>query len=281
MRTISAARIAEAVRDLYMTANYEVREDYRQALERAQKAEKSPLGRQILGTMLENYRIASSERSPMCQDTGFPVVFVEIGQDVHVEGGSLRDAIMEGVRQGTKQGWLRGSVLRDPMTRAPNTGDNTPAIVHFDIVEGEKLRIDVLAKGGGSENKSRLFMLKPNDGIDGLKKAVRETVSMAGPDACPPYVVGVGVGGTFDKCAELAKRALMRTIGSRNGNPEADRVEKELEAELNKLGVGPQGMGGSTTAVAVFLETHPVHIASFPVAVNIQCNANRHKGVEL
>lgn len=281
MRTISASRITEAVRDLYMTANYEVREDYRQALEKAQQTEKSPLGRQILGTMLENYKIASTERSPMCQDTGFPVVFVEIGQDVHVEGGGLRDAIMEGIRQGTKQGWLRGSVLRDPMTRSPNTGDNTPAIVHFDIVEGEKLKIDVLAKGGGSENKSRLYMLKPNDGIEGLKNAVRETVSLAGPDACPPFVVGVGVGGTFDKCAELAKKALLRKIGSKNGNPEADRVEKELEAELNKLGVGPQGMGGSTTAVAVFLETHPVHIASFPVAVNIQCNANRHKAVEL
>jgi len=280
MRTLPAAKVTEVVRDLYMTSNYEVREDYRQALEKAKETEASPLGRQILGTMLENYKIASTERSPMCQDTGFPVVFVEIGQDLHVEG-NLRDAIQEGLRQGTKQGFLRGSLVRNPLSRSPNTGDNTPGVIHFDIVPGEKLKIDIIAKGGGSENKSRLYMLKPNDGIDGIRNAVRETVSLAGPDACPPFVVGVGVGGTFDKCAELAKRALMRRIGSANADPEADKLEKELETELNKLGVGPQGMGGSTTAVAVFIETHPVHIASLPVAVNIQCNANRHKGVEL
>ena len=280
MRTIPASDVTRAIRDLYMTANYEVREDYRQALEKAQKTEVSPLGRQILGTMLENYKIASTERSPMCQDTGFPVVFVEMGQDLHVEG-DLKEAIQEGLRQGTKQGFLRGSLVRDPLSRAPNTGDNTPGVIHFDFVPGDRLKIDVIAKGGGSENKSRLYMLKPNDGIDGIKNAVRETVSLAGPDACPPFVVGVGVGGTFDKCAELAKKALMRTIGSANKDAAADKLEKELEGELNKLGVGPQGMGGSTTAVAVFIETHPVHIASFPVAVNIQCNANRHKGTVL
>jgi fumarate hydratase subunit alpha len=280
MRTVAASEITKAVRDLYSTCCIEVRPDYKAALQKAQKTEVSPLGRQILGTMLENYKIAETERSPMCQDTGFPVVFVEIGQEVRVDG-DLREAIQEGLRQGTKQGFLRSSLVRDPLSRAPNTGDNTPGIIHFDIVPGEKLRIDVLAKGGGSENKSRLYMLKPNDGLDGIRNAVRETVSLAGPDACPPFVVGVGVGGTFDKCAELAKKALMRTIGSTHADPAADKLEKELEGELNKLGVGPQGMGGSTTTVGVFIETHPVHIASFPVAVNIQCNANRHRGTDL
>ncbi len=281
MRTVPVSLVTEAVRDLYSGCNSVVREDYRQALEKARGTEESPLGRQILGTMLENYKIAAAEKSPMCQDTGFPVVWLEVGQDVHFEGGSLHDAVQEGIRQGTKKGWLRGSLLRDPITRSPNTGDNSPAVIHFDLVPGDRIKIDVLAKGGGSENKSRIYMLKPNDGVEGLKAAVRETVSLAGPDACPPFVVGVGVGGTFDKCAELAKKALLRRIGTANANPEADKIEKELEKELNKLGVGPQGMGGSTTAVAVFLETHPVHIASFPVAVNIQCNANRHQGVEL
>ncbi len=280
MRTLAAAEITHAVRDLLINSNYEVREDYRQALERARETETSPVGRANLETMLENYRIASTERVPMCQDTGFPVVFIEVGQEVRVEG-DLREAIQEGIRQGTRQGWLRASVLRHPITRAPNTGDNTPAVIHFEIVPGERVRIDVIAKGGGSENKSRLYMLKPNDGEAGLKRAVLETVGLAGPDACPPFVVGVGVGGTFDKCAELSKRALMRKIGSSHPDPDAARLEKELEAQVNRLGLGPQGMGGTTTCVGVFLEIHASHIASLPVAVNIQCNANRHRGAVL
>lgn len=274
MRTVGKDEIAEAVRDLYMRENYEVRKDYLEALKRSLKTEKSPQARKVLETMIENYDIAKTERMPMCQDTGLAVVFVELGYDVHLED-DLYEAVDEGVRRAVKDGYLRASIVRG-LAKRVNTKDNTPAVVHVELVKGDKIRFHSVAKGGGSENKSRLKMLTPNEGIPGIKKFVLETVGLAGPEACPPFVVGVGVGGSFDKCAELAKKAILREIGSKNPDPELDALEQDILAEMNKLGIGPQGLGGSTTAVGCFIETYPCHIASLPVAVNMQCNANRH-----
>lgn len=279
MRTVTKEQIAGAVRDLYMRENVEVRADYLEALKRALLTEKSPQGRKVLETMIENYSIARTERLPMCQDTGLAVVFVEVGYDVRFEE-DLYEAVNEGVRRAVKDGYLRASIVKSAFNRV-NTKDNTPAVVHVELVKGDKVVIHSVAKGGGSENKSRLKMLTPNEGREGIKKFVLETVSLAGPEACPPFVVGVGIGGSFDKCAELAKKAILRKIGSRNPDPDLDLLEQELLAEMNKLGVGPQGLGGSTTSVACFVESFPCHIASLPVAVNMQCNANRHFTVEL
>jgi fumarate hydratase subunit alpha len=274
MRTIRKEEISRAVRDLYMRENYEVRKDYHEALRRSLQTEKNPVAREVIQTMLENYDIARTQQMPMCQDTGLPVIFVELGYDVHLED-DLYEAIDEGIRQAVKEGYLRASLVKSPIHRV-NTKDNTPAVVHVDLVRGDRMKIHAVAKGGGSENKSRLKMLTPNEGREGVKKFVIETVSIAGPEACPPFLVGVGMGGSFDKCAELAKRAILREIGTTNPDPELDALERELLAEVNKLGVGPQGLGGSTTALGVFVESHPCHIASLPVAVNMQCNANRH-----
>jgi len=279
MRTVTKEEIAQAVRDLYMRENYEVRKDYHEALKKAVDKEKSPLARDVMKTMLENYDIAKTQQMPMCQDTGLPVIFVELGYDVHLED-DLYDAVNEGVRRAVKDGFLRASLVKSPIDRV-NTKDNTPAVVHVELKKGDKVKIHAVAKGGGSENKSRLKMLTPNEGREGIKKFVIETVSIAGPDACPPFVVGVGIGGSFDKCAELAKKAILREIGTRNSDPDLDKLEQEILVELNKLGVGPQGLGGSTTALACFIESYACHIASLPVAVNMQCNANRHFTTEL
>lgn len=245
------------------------------ALSRAAASEKSPLGRQILGQLEENLEIAAEEMIPICQDTGMAVVFIEIGQDVHLEGGDLEDAVNEGVRRGYVEGFLRKSVVRDPLIRE-NTKDNTPAVIHTKIVPGKNIKITVAPKGFGSENMSRIFMLKPAEGIEGVKNAVITAVQDAGPNACPPMVVGVGIGGTFEKCALLAKEALTREVGSHSPIPYVKEMEEELLERINGLGIGPGGLGGTTTALAVNINTYPTHIAGLPVAVNICCHVNRH-----
>jgi fumarate hydratase subunit alpha len=237
--------------------------------------EESPLGGEILKELKENARIAKEENVPICQDTGFAVVFVELGQEVHLVGGSLNEAIHEGVRQGYRDGFLRKSICH-PFTRA-NTGDNTPAIIHVEIVPGDKVKITVAPKGGGSENMSRVVMLTPSDGVEGIKRFVIQRVKESGSNPCPPTIVGVGIGGTFEQAALLAKKSLLRPLGSKNSNPELDKLESEILTEINKLGIGPQGLGGRTTSLAVHIFMMPCHIASFPLAVNIQCHAQRHK----
>jgi fumarate hydratase subunit alpha len=279
MREIGKEQIAQTVRDLYMRENYEVRKDYYAALKRSLQTEKSPLARDVIQTMVENYDIAGAERLPMCQDTGLAVLFVELGYDVHLVD-DLYESIDEGIRRAVKDGFLRASIVKSPIQRV-NTKDNTPAVVHVELVPGDRIKLHAVAKGGGSENKSRLKMLTPNEGREGVKKFVIETVSIAGPEACPPFLVGVGIGGSFDKCAELAKKAILREIGSRHPDPELDKLEQELMEAVNRLGVGPQGLGGTTTALGVFVESYPCHIASLPVAVNMQCNANRHFSAEI
>lgn len=279
MRSIKREKIVMAVKDLYISENYDIRNDYLEALKKAQETEESPLAKEIIKQMLENFRIAKEERMPMCQDTGFSIYFVELGRDIHLDF-DLYEAINEGVRQGCKEGFLRASIVKNPINRV-NTGDNTPAVIHIELTPGDKVTIHALAKGGGSENKSKLYMLKPNDGVEGVKKAVLEAVSLAGPDACPPYVVGVGIGGTSDKAMELAKRVLIREIGSKNKDTDLGKLENELLEEINKLGIGPAGMGGRTTALAVFVDIYPCHIASLPLAINIQCNADRYKCVTI
>lgn len=279
MRVIKQEEITKAVKSLYIDENYHVREDYKNALKKAYDREVSPLAKNVLQVMLENYEIASNEKMPMCQDTGLPVFFVLLGNEIYIEG-DLNDAINEGVRQAVKEGFLRASMVKSPINRV-NTKDNTPAIIHVEFVKGRDLVMHVFAKGGGSENKSKLYMLTPNDGEEGVKRVVLDAVRTAGPEACPPFVVGIGMGASFDKCASFAKQALIREIGSENPDPTLDRIEKDLEVEINKLGIGPQGIGGSTTCVGVFIESFPCHIASLPVAVNIQCNANRHKWIKI
>ena len=276
MREIHVDQIVSAVKELCMNANYYLGEDVVQALQGALKTEESPLGRSILEQLIENQQIARTEKMPICQDTGFAVFFVDLGQDVQIAGGNLIDAINEGVRQGYKEGYLRKSIVRDPLNRV-NTGDNTPAVVHLDITPGDKLSITIAPKGGGSENMSEVRVLKPADGVEGVKQFVVDRVRRSGGDPCPPIIVGVGIGGTFEKCAQLAKRALLRQLGSQHPDPFYANLEKELLSEINKLGIGPQGLGGRTTALAVFIEPYPCHIASLPVAVNIQCHAARHK----
>lgn len=275
MRTIHTEEIISNIRQMCIEANHMLTPDMQKALECAVTDEKSSIGQKVLGQLQDNLQIAQEDTIPICQDTGMAVVFLEIGQDVHFEGGSLTDAINEGVRQGYVDGYLRKSVVKDPLIRE-NTKDNTPAVIHYDLVPGDKVKITVAPKGFGSENMSRIFMLKPADGIEGVKNAILTAVKDAGPNACPPMVVGVGIGGTFEKCALLAKKALTRPVDGRSSIPYVKELEEELLATINRLGIGPGGLGGSTTALAVNIDTYPTHIAGLPVAVNICCHVNRH-----
>ena len=275
MRTIDVSEITENIKEMCMEANHYLSKDMDVAMKRAAETEESPLGKQILLQLQENLQIAAEDRIPICQDTGMAVIFIEIGQDVHFVGGILEDAINEGVRQGYKEGYLRKSVVGDPIIRE-NTKDNTPAIVHYSIVKGDKVKIKVAPKGFGSENMSRVFMLKPADGIEGVKNAILTAVRDAGPNACPPMVVGVGIGGTFEKCALMAKEALTREAGTHSDIPWAKELEEEMLDKINKLGIGPGGLGGTTTALAVNVNTYPTHIAGLPVGINICCHVNRH-----
>lgn len=275
MREISVRDITKQIREMCIEANYFLSQDMTAALEQAAGSERSELGRDILQKLQENLRIAGEDQIPICQDTGMAVVFAEIGQEVHLTGGNLEDAINEGVRQGYVEGFLRKSVVGDPLIRE-NTKDNTPAVIHYQIVPGEQVQLTVAPKGFGSENMSRVFMLKPADGIEGVKEAVLTAVRDAGPNACPPMVVGVGIGGTFEKCALLAKRALTRPVGTHAEIPYVRELEEELLDRINHLGIGPGGLGGTTTALAVNINTYPTHIAGLPVAVNICCHVNRH-----
>lgn len=280
MREINVSEITKAVKKLCIDANYYLSDDVKSKIEEAYNDEKWDMAKGILGKILNNVDIAKNEDMPICQDTGMACVFVEIGQEAHVVGGSLQDAINEGVRQGYTEGYLRKSVVKDPLDRV-NTQDNTPAVIYYDIVPGDKLKIVVAPKGFGSENMSQLKMLKPADGLKGVKDFVLKVVKEAGPNPCPPIVVGVGIGGTFDKAANLAKKALMRPLADRNSNGFYAELEKELLAEINALGIGPQGFGGKSTALAVNIETYPTHIAGLPVAVNINCHVTRHAEAEL
>lgn len=275
IRTVNVKEITENIREMCIEANHFLSPDMGRALTRAVRSEKSPLGRQILGQLEENLEMAAEEMIPICQDTGMAVVFLEVGQDVHLEGGSLEDAVNEGVRRGYAEGFLRKSVVKDPLVRE-NTKDNIPAVIHARIIPGVSVRITVAPKGFGSENMSRIFMLKPAEGIEGVKNAVLTAVKEAGPNACPPLVIGVGIGGTFEKCALLAKEALTREAGSHSPVPYVKDMEKELLDKINGLGIGPGGLGGTTTALAVNINTYPTHIAGLPVAVNICCHVNRH-----
>jgi len=277
MREIDVKLITEKVRDLCMEANTDLGEDVLEAFDRAIEKEESPLGVEILKELKENARIARDEKVAICQDTGFAVVFIELGQDVHLVGGGLKEAIFEGVRQGYRDGYLRKSICH-PFTRT-NTGDNTPAIIHTEVVRGDQVKITVAPKGGGSENMSRVVMLTPSDGIEGIKRYVVQRVKESGSNPCPPTIVGVGIGGTFELAAFLAKKSLLRPLGSKNQDPELDKLESEILEEINRLGIGPQGLGGRTTSLAVHILMMPCHIASFPLAVNIQCHAQRHKEI--
>jgi len=275
VREVGASEITRVVRDLCMEICYEVPPDMVEAMERAREKEESPLGRQVLDLLLKNAELAAEGEYPYCQDTGYTVVFVDLGQDVHVPGGDLSAAINEGVRQGYRDGFLRGSIVADPIFERKNTGDNTPAFIHTQIVPGDQIRIQVDAKGGGSENKGRHAMLKPADGLEGVKAFVLKAVAEAGPDACPPGIIGVGIGGNFEMCALLAKRALMRKVGRPNPDPRIAELEAELYEKCNALGLGPEALGGTQTVLAVHVETMATHIASLPVAVNIECHAHR------
>lgn len=275
MRTIDVSEITENIKEMCMEANHYLSKDMDNEMKKAVEKEESPLGKQILLLLQENLQIAAEDRIPICQDTGMAVIFIEIGQDVHFVGGILEDAINEGVRQGYKEGYLRKSVVGDPIIRE-NTKDNTPAIVYYSIIKGDKVKIKVAPKGFGSENMSRVFMLKPADGIEGVKNAILTAVRDAGPNACPPMVVGVGIGGTFEKCALMAKEALTREAGTHSDIPWAKELEEEMLDKINKLGIGPGGLGGTTTALAVNVNTYPTHIAGLPVGINICCHVNRH-----
>ena len=276
MKTINVNEIIKTVKELSIEANYYLPNDVKEAIEKAEKNEKWPIANNILNKILENSQIASAEKMPICQDTGMACVFVDIGQDVHIIGGNLEEAINEGVRQGYEEGFLRKSVVKDPLHRV-NTNDNTPALIYYNMVPGDKVKITVAPKGFGSENMSRIAMLKPSDGLEGVKNFVLETVRMAGPNPCPPIVIGIGIGGSFDKAAYLAKKALIRPVNENNTDEFYGNLEKELLEEVNKIGIGPQGFGGKTTALALNIETYPTHIAGLPVAVNINCHATRHK----
>jgi len=277
MREIDVKIITEKVAQLCIEANTDLGDDVLQALDRAIEQEESPLGLAILKELKENAHIAKTEKIPVCQDTGFAVIFIELGQDVHLVGGDLREAIQEGVRRGYREGYLRKSICH-PFTRK-NTGDNTPAIIHLEMVPGEDIKVIVAPKGGGSENMSRVVMLTPSDGIEGVKRFVVQRVKESGSNPCPPTIVGVGIGGTFEECALLAKKSLLRPLGSKNPDPELAKLELEILNEINKLGIGPQGLGGRITTLAVHIQMMPCHIASLPLAVNIQCHAHRHKEV--
>ncbi|MTI48802.1 fumarate hydratase [Sporosalibacterium faouarense] len=280
MREISTTIIIEKVKEMCISANRNLGKDVIDKIEQSLREEKSLIGKDILEKLLENANIAKEKQMPICQDTGMAVFFVEVGQNLVISGGSLTDAINEGVRQGYKEGYLRKSIVGDPILRE-NTNDNTPAIIHYDLVEGDKLRMLFAPKGFGSENMSRVAMLKPSDGIEGIKDFVIDTVKKAGPNPCPPIVVGVGVGGTMEKACLLAKKALMRNIGIYNKKSHISGLEKELLKEINKLGIGPQGLGGNTTALDVNIEVFPTHIAGLPVAVNLNCHVARHMNIEI
>lgn len=275
MRTIHTDQIIQTIRQMSIDANLHLSEDVKGAICDAAKKEKSPLGKQILEQLKENMDIAASENIPICQDTGMTVVFLKIGQDLHIDGINLEDAVNEGIRQGYVDGYLRKSVVRDPLQRE-NTKDNTPGIIHYEIVPGDRLTITVAPKGFGSENMSRIFMLKPADGIEGVKNAILTTVRDAGPNACPPMVVGVGIGGNFEKCAIMAKQALTRNTNEHSEIPYVRELEEEMLEKINGLGIGPAGLGGTTTALAVNINTYATHIAGLPVAVNICCHVDRH-----
>lgn len=275
MRVIHTDEIIKNIKEMCIEANYRLSCDVEQKIRNASNQEKSPLGKQILEQLGENMEIAKNDRIPICQDTGMAVVFMKIGQEVHIEGELLEDAINKGIRQGYKEGYLRKSVVSDPIIRK-NTNDNTPGIIHYQIVKGENIEIVVAPKGFGSENMSRIYMLKPSNGIEGIKNCVIETVKLAGPNACPPVIVGVGIGGTFEKCAILAKMALIRDLNTHSNIEYIKNLEIELFEEINKLGIGPAGLGGSNTTLGVNIETYPTHIAGMPVAVNMCCHVNRH-----
>lgn len=275
MRNINVNEITRNIKEMCIEANHFLTDDMQQRLHKAAESETTELGKMVLSQLEENLEIAGKEMIPICQDTGMAVIFVKVGQEVHIEDGLLTDAINEGVRQGYVEGYLRKSVVKDPIYRE-NTNDNTPAIIHYDIVEGDNIDITVAPKGFGSENMSRVFMLKPADGIEGVKEAILTAVKDAGPNACPPMVVGVGIGGTFEKCALLAKKALTRSVEEKSPVEYVRNLEKEMLEKINDLGIGPGGLGGKTTAYAVNIETYPTHIAGLPVAVNICCHVNRH-----
>ena len=275
MKNIQVSEIARNIKEMCIEVNHQLSKDMEKLLSEAVKKEESPLGKQILGQLEENLVIAREDRIPICQDTGMAVVFFEVGQEVHFEGGSLEEAVNEGVREGYQEGYLRKSVVKDPLIRE-NTKDNTPAVIHYSIVPGDEVKITLAPKGFGSENMSRIFMKKPADGIEGVKDAVLTAVREAGPNACPPMVVGVGIGGTFEKCALLAKQALIRPADEESDIPYVRELEKELLEKINNLGIGPAGLGGTITALAVNINTYPTHIAGLPVAVNICCHVNRH-----
>ena len=276
MRTISVQEITRNIKEMCIEANYELSDDVKNAIYYHEETESNQLGKQILSQLKENMDIAENENIPICQDAGMAVVFMKIGQDVHFDGGSVEDAINEGIRQGYTEGYLRKSVVGDPIERV-NTKDNTPGVIHYELVPGDKVELTVAPKGFGSENMSRVCMLKPADGIEGVKEAILETVRLAGPNACPPVVVGVGVGGTFEKCALLAKKALIRELGSHNPIPYVKDLEEEMLQKINTIGIGPGGLGGDTTALGINIETYPTHIAGLPVAINMCCHVNRHK----
>lgn len=276
MREVSTDEITKNIKEMCIEANYILSDDVKNKIINSAAVENSEIGKKILSQLEENMEIAEREQIPICQDTGMAVVFIKIGQEVHITGGSLEDAINQGVREGYTEGYLRKSVVKDPLIRE-NTKDNTPAIIHYEITPGDKVEITVAPKGFGSENMSRVCMLKPADGIEGVKNAVIETVKLAGPNACPPVVVGVGIGGTFEKCAMLAKKALTRDINSKSSIEYVAELEKELLDEINNLNIGPGGLGGKITALGVNIETYPTHIAGLPVAINMCCHVNRHK----
>ena len=275
MRSVDVSIVTRNIKEMCIQANHFLSEDIDIAMKKAVETEEAPLGKQILTQLQENLKIAGEDMIPICQDTGMAVVFIEVGQEVHFEGGSLTDAINEGVRQGYVEGYLRKSVVGDPIIRE-NTKDNTPAVIHYNIVPGDKVKIKVAPKGFGSENMSRVFMLKPADGIEGVKNAILTAVQDAGPNACPPMVVGVGIGGTFEKCALMAKDALTREVGTHSDIQWVKDLEEEMLETINKLGIGPGGLGGTTTALAVNVNTYPTHIAGLPVGINICCHVNRH-----
>ena len=280
MRELNAGIISENIAQMCIEANLSLSEDVSGRIVCAEKKENSLIGKKILGQLIENMEIAKSDKIPICQDTGMTVVFVELGQDLHIVGENLNEAINNGIRKGYEEGYLRKSVVKDPLDRI-NTNDNTPGIIHYSITDGDKCRITVAPKGFGSENMSRLVMSKPADGEDGVRKTVIDTVRLAGPNACPPMVIGVGIGGNFEKCAYLAKKALARNLDIRNENPYYAKLEEELLREINRLNIGPAGLGGITTAIGLNIETYPTHIAGLPVAVNICCHVNRHCTREL
>ena len=275
MREIDVTLITQNVKEMCIEANHFLTSDMKEALNKCAEKEESDLGKQILNQLQENLKIAGEEMIPICQDTGMAVIFIKVGQDVHFIGGNLQDAINEGVRQGYTEGYLRKSVVKDPIFRE-NTKDNTPAVIHYEIVDGDKVEITFAPKGFGSENMSRVFMLKPSDGIEGVKDAILTAVKDAGPNACPPMVVGVGIGGTFEKCALLSKKALTRNINEKSSIEYVRNLEEEMLEKINELGIGPGGLGGKSTAFAVNIETYPTHIAGLPVAINICCHVNRH-----